>query len=84
MASKEHKIIRRAQALADLAKLSDLLAERFNVTAPETQVTSRDSELTEIQRIESINELLTKILEAGTAGAEKRTTKAKAKDGANK
>jgi|SRR5688572_2677399 len=64
MASKEHKIIRRAQALSELSRLSGLLAEHLDIEVPDVQVTNRDSELAEIQRIENINGLLTKILEA--------------------
>lgn len=64
MASKEHKIIRRAQVMAELSRLSGLLAEHLNIEMPDVQVTNRDSELAEIQRIENINGLLTKVLKA--------------------
>lgn len=64
MASKESKVIRRAQAMAELARLSALLAEHLNITLPEAQATSKDGELAEIQRIESINELLVHVLRA--------------------
>ena len=71
MASKEHKIVRRAQAMSELSRLSSLLAEHLNVEVPDVQVTNRDNELAEIQRIENINGLLTAILQASdveTAG----------------
>lgn len=64
MASKEHKIVRRAQVLSELSRLSGLLAEHLAIEVPDVQVTNRDNELAEIQRIENINELLTKVLEA--------------------
>lgn len=64
MASKEHKIVRRAEAMAQLGMLSKLLAERFSLEAIDMNVTNRDAELAEIQRIESVNQLLTKVLEA--------------------
>lgn len=64
MASKSHKIIRRASALNELARLSGLLAEHLDIEMPDVQITNKDSELAEIQRIESINGLLTKVLEA--------------------
>lgn len=67
MASKEHKIVRKAQALSELARLSGQLAEQLNIELPDTQVTNRDAELAEIQRIENTNALLTAVLEAGNA-----------------
>ena len=65
MASKEHKIVRRAEAMSQLGFLSKLLAERFNLEAVDVNVTNRDPELAEIQRIENLNALLREILEAG-------------------
>lgn len=64
MAGRDHKIVRRAQALTELGRLSESLAERFNIQPPHTQVTNKDPELAEIQRIEGINELLNRVLEA--------------------
>lgn len=80
MASREHKIVRRAEAMAQLGMLSKLLAEHLKVEAPEVVATNRDPELAEIQRIEGINGLLTQLLEAVN------TTKpaVKPKHGANK
>ena len=65
MASKEHKIVHRAQVMAELGRLSGLLADHLDIEVPDVQVTNRDPELAEIQRIENINVLLTKVLEAG-------------------
>jgi hypothetical protein len=85
MASKEHKIVRRAQALAELSRLSGLLAERLSVEAPTAQVNSRDGELAEIQRIEGINGLLNQVLQANEAQpSERMATKKPVKHGANK
>lgn len=84
MASKEHKVARRAQALSEMGRLSGLLAERFNVEVPETQITNRDSELVEIQRIESINALLDRVLQANQVEIEKVAAKKPVKHGANK
>jgi hypothetical protein len=67
MASKEHKIVRRAQALNELSRLSSLLAERFSIEPVDAQPTGRDSELAEIQRIENINGLLSSILQVSEA-----------------
>lgn len=64
MASKEHKIIRRASALSELSRLSGLLAEHLDIEVPDVQVTHKDGELAEIQRIENINALLTQVLKA--------------------
>jgi hypothetical protein len=64
VASKENKIIRRAQALNELSRLSQLLADNLKVEVPDVRVTNRDADLGEIQRIESINELLAKVLES--------------------
>jgi patatin-like phospholipase/acyl hydrolase len=74
MASKEHKIVRRAQAMSELARLSGLLAERLNVEVPNINTTNRDTELAEIQRIENINRLLTQVL-SGSEGEEKPVKK---------
>lgn len=65
MASREHKIVRRADAMNQLGLLSTLLAERFNIEPVNTQVTNKDPELAEIQRIENINGLLAQLVEAG-------------------
>lgn len=84
MASKENKIVRRAQAMAQLSFLSKLLAEQLSIQVPDVQVTNRDNELAEIQRVESINELLTQVVDATKPAepeAEKKSTK---KHGANK
>ena len=64
MASKDAKIIRRAQALNELSRLSGLLAEHLEIDVPDVQVTHKDAELAEIQRLENINGLLTQILQA--------------------
>ena len=85
MASKEHKIIRRASALNELSRLSALLAKHFDITMPDVQITNRDNDLAEIQRIESINGLLAQVVEGNTtADAEPAKAKAKQKHGANK
>lgn len=65
MASKESKIVRRAQAMSQLGFLSKLLAEQFNLETVSVDVTNRDSELAEIQRIEIINALLAQLVEVG-------------------
>lgn len=62
MASKEHKIIRRASALNELSRLSNLLAEHLDIEVPDVHVTNKDSELAEIQRIENVNALLSQVL----------------------
>jgi pyruvate/oxaloacetate carboxyltransferase len=67
MASKEHKIVRKAKALAELSRLSGLLAEQLKIELPGGLVTNKDAQLAEIQRLEQINELLTKVIEAGKA-----------------
>lgn len=64
MASREHKIVRRAEAMARLGFLSKLLAEHLKVEVIDIATTNRDNELAEIQRIENINGLLTQLLEA--------------------
>lgn len=64
MASKENKIIRRAQSLSELSRLSGLLAEHLEIEVPDVQITNRDPELAEIQRLDSINALLTQVLQA--------------------
>lgn len=63
MASKEHKIIRRATVLSELSRLSGLLADHLGIEVPDVQVTNRDSELAEIQRIENVNTLLSRVLQ---------------------
>lgn len=68
MASKENKIVRRAQALSDLSRLSGQLAEKFNLELPDASLTSKDKELAEIQRIEGINAMLEQVLQAGDGG----------------
>jgi hypothetical protein len=70
MASKENKVIRRAQAMAEMARLSQLLAEHFNITLPQTQSHAKDNELAEIQRIEGINSLLDQVLQASNVNTE--------------
>jgi hypothetical protein len=86
MASKEHKIVRRAQALAELSRLSGLLAGRFSIGAPNVRTTNRDGELAEIQRVESINGLLNQVLQSTTQSemADKAVTKKPVKHGATK
>jgi hypothetical protein len=84
MASKEHKIVRKAQALSELARLSGQLAERLGVEVTEAQVNNRDSQLAEIQRIESINDLLSKVLETEVQAAEPPAKKQSKQHGANK
>lgn len=71
MASKENKIVRRAQAMSELTRLSDLLAQQLKVEMPDVQATNRDNELAEIQRIENINKLLSRVLEPKTEPDEK-------------
>lgn len=70
MASKESKIVRRAHALSELSRLSGLLAEHLDIEVPDVQVTNRDNELAEIQRIENINSLLDQILRASDVPTE--------------
>lgn len=84
MASRDHKIVRRAQALTELGRLSESLAERFNIQSPHTQVTNKDLELAEIQRLEGINELLSRVLETDPVEPEKpEKSKKSVKHGAN-
>jgi hypothetical protein len=80
MASKEHKIVRRAQALAELSRLSGLLAGRFGIGAPNVRTTNHDGELAEIQRIEGINGLLNQVLQVN----EVERTRKPVKHGATK
>jgi hypothetical protein len=84
MASKDHKIVRRAEALNELSRLSGLLAGRLNVASPDVQSFNRDSELAEIQRIEGINGLLSKLLEASQQDADKAAAKKPVKHGTGK
>ena len=70
MASRDHKIVRRAQVLSELSRLSALLAEHLNIEVPDVQITNRDNELAEIQRIENINALLDKVLQASDVETE--------------
>ena len=67
MASKGNKIVRRAQALSDLSRLSALLAGKFSLELPDAPVTSKDKELAEIQRIETINQMLEHVLQVDDA-----------------
>lgn len=76
MASKEHKIVRRAEAMAQLVQLSGQLAEQFNVEPVQVNATNWDAELAEIQRIESLNELLRKVLDADKSDAAELTIEA--------
>jgi hypothetical protein len=73
MASRDHKIVRRAQALSELSRLSGLLAEHLDIEVSDIQVTNRDNELAEIQRIENINSLLQQILQASNVETERGT-----------
>lgn len=82
MASKEHKIVRKAQAMSELSRLSGLLAKHLGIEVPDVQARNRDSELEEIQRIEGINGLLTQVLETGKPAEVKKP--ASKKHGANK
>jgi hypothetical protein len=85
MASKEHKIVRKAQALSELGRLSDQLAERLGIEVTKAQINNKDSQLAEIQRIESINDLLTKALETTEVQAAEPPAKKHSKQhGANK
>jgi hypothetical protein len=70
MASRDHKIVRRAQALSELSRLSGLLAEHLDIEVPDVQSANRDNELAEIQRIENINALLAQILQASNVETE--------------
>lgn len=69
MASRDSKIVRRAQAMTELARLSGLLAEYLNIEAPVIEAANRDAELAEIQRIENINGMLMKMMEAAESDA---------------
>lgn len=73
MASKDSKIIRRASALSELSRLSGLLAEHLDIDVPDVQVTHKENELAEIQRIENINALLTQVLQASNVETESDT-----------
>lgn len=88
MASKEHKIVRRAQVLAELSRLSGLIAERYNLEVSDARITNRDNELAEIQRLENVNGLLSSLLQADQSAclveAEKAATKKPVKHGAGK
>ncbi len=84
MASREHKIVRRAEAMTQLGFLSSLLAEHLKVSLPDVAATHRDPELAEIQRIENINALLEKAVEAVSVETEKKPITKPVKHGANK
>jgi len=91
MASKDHKIVRRAKAMTELGRLSGILAEHLNVEPLDINVANRDAELAEIQRIENINGLLGLLAEVlqntKTANAEvteRSASKKTLKHGANK
>jgi hypothetical protein len=64
MASTEAKARRKAVALADLDRLSGLLGEHLDIEVPNVRSTHRDPELQSIQRVESVNALLAKVLDA--------------------
>ena len=74
MASRDSKIVRRAQAMTEMARLSGLLAERLNIETPVIDATNRDAELAEIQRLENINGLLAKLIDE-TEAKPKKTVK---------
>lgn len=76
MASKDHKIVRRAQAMAELSRLSGLLAEQLSIEVPIIEAANRDTELAEIHRIENINGLLAKLIEASESEPKSATKKA--------
>lgn len=84
MASKDHKIVRRAQAMTEMARLSGLLAEKLGIEAPVINAANRDAELAEIQRIEGINGLLNKVLEAENPDAPVKPAAKSTKHGAIK
>lgn len=64
MASNAAKVKRRAVALNELARLSALIAEHLEVEVPDVRPANRDPEMAQIERIESINDLLGKVLTA--------------------
>lgn len=70
MASHEVKVRRRALALDELSRLSDLLADRLEIEVPNVRAQHRDPELQNIERIEAVNELLTKVLESHGVASE--------------
>lgn len=64
MASNAAKAKRRAEALDELKRLSALLAQHLEITAPEMAVNNHvDPELGQIQRIENVNTLLRAVLD---------------------
>lgn len=64
MATQAAKTKRRAEALANLARLSELLADNLDIEVPDVKPTHRDPELAQILQLEVINDLLSKILSA--------------------
>lgn len=90
MASREHKIVRRAEALAELSRLSGLIAERYDLQVMDAQISNRDAELAEIQRLENVNGLLGQLLQVQAVKAdesettERPATKRAVKHGAGK
>ena len=76
MATQEAKAVRRAIALNELDRLSGLLAEAFKIELPNLRPTHRDADLQRIQRIEAINELLVKVLEANGVTTQTKTPEA--------
>jgi hypothetical protein len=69
MATQAAKAERRAVGLNELKRLTVLIAEHLNVDVPDVLgVNNRDPELAQIQQIELINDLLTKVLESNGVG----------------
>ena len=75
MASHEVKVKRRALALDELHRLSNLLADRLEIEVPNIRAAHRDPELQNIQRIEAVNELLAKVLESHGLESERKPEK---------
>jgi hypothetical protein len=73
MASSEAKVKRRALALNELQRLSDLLADNLEIEMPDLRAKHRDPQLEEIQRIEAVNQLLTGVLTGYGVDTEPKT-----------
>jgi hypothetical protein len=65
MATPAAKSRRRAVALNRLSELSARVAEKFGVEVPDLQVTNRDPELAQIQKMEAMADLLEGVLGEG-------------------
>jgi hypothetical protein len=64
MASTEAKAKRKAIALNEMDRLSGLLGEKLKIEVPNVRPTHRDPEFQSIQRVEAVNELLSRMLQS--------------------